>query len=1138
MTGNDGNRPPNDAVPLLRIDVLGFPEIRVNGAPLTLSDQKAQALLLYLAVTGQACARERLATLLWSETSESNARHSLRSSLYHLRHALGSHAAADALLVSRNVVSLRFSGGACDVARFRHLLTSNNESQVAEAVTLSHGPLLDGFSLADAPVFEDWLSSERVAVAQLYHNALDRLAAWAEAREAWVEAIDYTQRIVQLDSLNEGAQQRLMRLYLQSGATVRAVRQYQQFETELRRELDLTPSPDTQELFQRALRTRRSTEPAPSSILTPKPFTSRLRRDGDDWSAPFVGRDDTFAQLVAICQDIRAGSGAAVLLHGERGMGKTRLLRELASSLAEQSPSWTVLVGSCSPFDDLLPYGPFFEALQSAATGDLSELLVGDQRDAHAEAGAIMWRVLQVLRLISQAGPVMIAIDDLHWANSSTLQMFGFLATHLRNLPVLLVGTIERIEAIPAVRRLLTVGRPHGEVHLAAVKPLTPDAVRELLLALGLSLDAAGSLAEWLQARSGGSPYMLGEILAQLRADAILTPNGSGWRFDEGRWLRRRALFTLPETTYDLIAWRLSPLSPESLHVLDVLAVAGQPLPFALLQDFPGIRSDHSLQVVDDLLARGLLIEATDEALALPHHLLVETLLSRMSHLRRRALHRQLLEAIERCPALQARFPLHQVALHAVAAEDITRARRYGLRALDELSSSSPCAETLSFAQHLHDLLAPTASLDERLQLTRAFGQLHQSLGQLDAAKRSRQQQLDIASSANDFVAQATAYFDMAELALVSSDDRTAVAAAEAGLALIESSESSEQASLIELASRGYRLLGAALAMEGSDLPAADRHLQRAAAVRRGAAASGDLYAVLFELGNVAAQRGDISRALACYEEAGRAAETEREYYYRALAYNNFAYHSLLLGQIEAAEQAATQGLRVAETHELVGALVHLYSTLGEIRLYLAEWARAADCFERGLSLAEDLGNLERHAGHLAGLALTARGEGHVERAIALLEEALALIPGQGHWHLRARIQLWLAEIWLLRDNRAEANRYVDTAYATAMAQERSLLLIQSERARARLLAADGEWPAASALFARAIQRATELTLTLEVARTQAVWGEAILHTPASSQSSQAARELLSLARRTFAMHNARADLLILDEVFRRKSER
>ena len=108
-------------------------------------------------------------------------------------------------------------------------------------------------------------------------------------------------------------------------------------------------------------------------------------------------------------------------------------------------------------------------------------------------------------------------------------------------------------------------------------------------------------------------------------------------------------------------------------------------------------------------------------------------------------------------------------------------------------------------------------------------------------------------------------------------------------------------------------------------------------------------------------------------------------------------------------------GLKLAETYEMLGVLLYLYSTQGEIHLYQAEWTAATEMFQRGLSLAEELNHLERQAGYRAGLALAARGQNDLDRAIALLEEGLALIAGQGYWHLRARLQIWLAEILLAR---------------------------------------------------------------------------------------------------------------------------
>ena len=210
------------------------------------------------------------------------------------------------------------------------------------------------------------------------------------------------------------------------------------------------------------------------------------------------------------------------------------------------------------------------------------------------------------------------------------------------------------------------------------------------------------------------------------------------------------------------------------------------------------------------------------------------------------------------------------------------------------------------------------------------------------------------------------------------------------------------------------------------------------------------------------------------------------------------------------------------EGYEMFGALLHLASTQGEIHLYLGEWTQATQAFQQGLTLAEDLGNLERQAGYRAGLALAARGQGNLETAITLLEEALSIISARGYWHLRVRIQLWLAETLFIQGHVPEAQAHLAAALATAQQQGRMLLLVQGERLHARLLATRGDWPAANELFARALKRASDLDLPLEIARTQAAWGESLLR---HASEPDAGRALLAAAREVFTKYDAAAEL-------------
>ena len=247
---------------------------------------------------------------------------------------------------------------------------------------------------------------------------------------------------------------------------------------------------------------------------------------------------------------------------------------------------------------------------------------------------------------------------------------------------------------------------------------------------------------------------------------------------------------------------------------LDVLAVAVQPIPESVIRNLPGVWNNSTPALVDDLSARGLLTEIRgNSTLTLPHYLLRETLLYRQSNLRRRSIHRQLAEAMESQVSLDKDIRLRQIALHAVAGEDVNRARRYGMQLLPDLPQEYTGAETVDFVQHLFDLLTPTASADEMVLITRALGTLHQSIGHLEIAGHWHRQTLAWAKKTSDVAAQAQAFFEMSELALMSIDYRTALKAAQSGLELISTAINYAPPLTI---GRGHRLLGASLAMGGA----------------------------------------------------------------------------------------------------------------------------------------------------------------------------------------------------------------------------------------------------------------------------------------------------------------------------------
>jgi tetratricopeptide (TPR) repeat protein len=211
-------------------------------------------------------------------------------------------------------------------------------------------------------------------------------------------------------------------------------------------------------------------------------------------------------------------------------------------------------------------------------------------------------------------------------------------------------------------------------------------------------------------------------------------------------------------------------------------------------------------------------------------------------------------------------------------------------------------------------------------------------------------------------------------------------------------------------------LWGTALSLEGADLAGAGEHLQKAAALFRDESGPVDnvrLAQVLFELGNIKAQQGDLPQAIARYRDAlalAESADDPNAVAQRILAYNNLAYHLHLLKDPIAIDYAQ-KGLRLAQEKGVLGLQLFLLSTLGEIALAADEVEAAEKYFVEGLALSERLSAPERMAGLTANLGLVAVRRGQTASAIHRLSTALARADALGTQHLAAQIRVWLAPL-------------------------------------------------------------------------------------------------------------------------------
>jgi DNA-binding SARP family transcriptional activator/predicted ATPase len=232
----------------LKLELLGGLKLTLGDKPLVgLRYAKTQALLCYLAVTGRPHSREALASLLWSESAEEDARTNLRSVLSKLRRALPNY-----LLITRESLAFnRESPYSLDVEHFLANLRGGEPQSWREAVTLYRGDFLEGFHVHDAPLFEEWLSAQRESLQERFLEALHKLAIDHGKEEEYSTASHDLRRLLALEPWREEAHRQLMLLLALSGQREAALSQYLTCCRILASELGLEPTSETSELYEK-----------------------------------------------------------------------------------------------------------------------------------------------------------------------------------------------------------------------------------------------------------------------------------------------------------------------------------------------------------------------------------------------------------------------------------------------------------------------------------------------------------------------------------------------------------------------------------------------------------------------------------------------------------------------------------------------------------------------------------------------------------------------------------------------------------------------------------------------------------------------------------------------------------------------
>lgn len=1126
----EGPPPPSeDRAPELRLYLLGgfrAEHCAVSIPRAAWPRAMAQTLVKVLAVQhDHRLHREQLEDLLWPDAPFAGAGPQLNKMVHMARHALEPELRdgkdSSYLHATRDVVALDRRNVWIDADHFEQAsisALSGDVPQLEATLSLYSGVLLPEDRYAD------WAAARRETLAALHRRLLLALAAALQAEGVYAQAEHRLQMLLELDQADEEVHRRLIRLYSRDGRRHLALRQYRACCQVLSAQFGVEPEAETQSLYKDIL-TRTSSVPAAGPFPDRPPLPAPVRRIAERGS--LVGREGAL-KLLALARDRAAGgSGALVLLAGEAGVGKSRLVAELARDSFQQKMA--VLWGANYEQESALPYGPFAEAfgdyLSSIAAQDRQRLqesypdlarLVPTLETAPGEIdrapenhGRLFAAVVHALDELADRHALLIAIEDLHAAGEETLQLLHHLARLAPDRRWLLVATyreedvrpgstLQRFSAAVTRERLcrrLDLGR--------LARQACEDLVRGLLP--GGSVDP--TLSAYVYGLSLGNPLFAEQLIRMLERNETLALTGGHWRRvttdDEG----------IPAQVQALIVERVGGMAATTRQILALAATAGMESAFSILSPaaeraFGPLTPGQILDALDGALEAHILEEQGD-GYVFRHPLMRETLYRRLSHQRRVYLHAVLAQTIEvECPDNVAALAHHHLQANYVAGA-IPYLERAGDRAAALHANES--AE-----QHYRTLLS---LLDEKGWQTEAALIREKLAGVLATLSRHD---------------DAIAALEAAEQVYRAQGDGAAVQRVVSGIARMHGQRARPQEGIARIqavltdideesypggAASLHSTLGWLIFSTGGRsevLPAARRAADLAARTDDTRLRAETLTGLARALLDV----GDHDQGWKLMREAIELAEAHDHVYELATALVHTGIYASAIGpHLREAQRAFERALALADRVGDADGAGFVLGGLGHILFDLGDWDGARARLDRGVALARSVGATYHSAYPLAHRAQLASGEGNDKLCYQLSNDAVAIARRNGNADLLTFVAITLADLELqqgapdkalmhLRDAgypcREEAAAHVlQGEFARAEAITGSLVC-ETERREQRIsrvkalwvhamaLAGQKRWGEARTAFEEAIGGADDVPLPYEGARARLAYGHAL----------------------------------------------
>ncbi len=683
--------------------------------------------------------RDRATAALWPDLDASAATSQLYKALHHIRKAFAqeTEGADEWIEMTDDLVRFAVPGRvSVDVHQFEEQAHAGLRDHRVRALEMAVSTYVGDLLPMDR--YAEWASLPREHCRQLYLDVLTTLAGQYEQRGELSKATQMLRLALEKDPALESSHRALMRIFARQGQPTRAFRQYDLCREVLHRELAMGPSPKTKETLESVQEQRLATDADPISLraTTPAP------------RAPLIGRVEERAALSQTLDQLSSGAGAVLLVRGRKGLGKTRLIQELA--LRARQRSFRVFSGGSQETDGGIAYGPFVEvfeevlrenpSLQELLPEELGQLVPsfsGDgipvpHADRRAARGYLFAQVQRVLSRLAEDGPVVVVLEDLHAADEGSRELFSYLARHAREQPVLLVATT-RNENDDLVPQQAAAEEPPSNTILD-LDPLTAEE-HALLLQQHARSTVSEETADRIFHLSEGNPFFALELL-RTRLEQGKLPAAD--EEDPSSTVFAASSEPLPSSLRHVVEEQVNALSSPARHLLYIAAVIGRDVPYDLLasvwREGTVSEEDGIFDPLEELIDAHLLDESGLDY-SFRHALMREGIYTCISEARRRTLHFLAARRLAAMADEEDEPPVEQIAHHFLRAGEVRQGVHYLLRAGERAEAAYAHDDALRHYQRAH---SEVKSIEEnwarRVQrdMLERIGDVYRACGRLE----------------------------------------------------------------------------------------------------------------------------------------------------------------------------------------------------------------------------------------------------------------------------------------------------------------------------------------------------------------------------------------------------------------------